>query len=97
MLELGANGYYSVSGFAPASASARQNRNAEFAENPAENAEKNRARSTSVVIVGRVFRWLFLFWLGTSTETCLPIFLDRGRELVHVGEEHGDLPHVVGA
>src|SRR5690348_6015319 len=49
-------------------------------------------RFTSVV--AHVFHGFFLFWLGRGAEAGFPVFLDGRRELVHVGEEHGDLPSI---
>lgn len=42
-----------------------------------------------------LFIFLFVASGGGGVECCLPILLDGGRELVHVGEEHGELPDVL--
>src|SRR5215471_78896 len=48
-----------------------------------------------VMAVIRFLHRLFLFRFGGGAETCLQIVLDCGRELIHVGKEHRDFPHIV--
>jgi hypothetical protein len=46
-----------------------------------------------VVLVSGFF--LFVGWGRGGIEVCFPVFLGGGREFIEVGEQHGDLPHVL--